>query len=720
MKYQQTGEIDVSRVFGPEIDRIQLFYSTPEYYTAQKKNSHAIQQEQLAAGLITESETFQTKSDDFFPYSSAENSYWTGYFTSRTSFKRFERVASSFLLASRQIDALYGNSTSARNSASLYTLEDALGMAQHHDAITGTAKQHVANDYSFHLQAGIDKAAEHIQSLLSDAIGGQETPMRLSHCPLLNESICEASVHASAPDKPGFYTVVYNPLVTARSSILRLPVAQKAVFTIENLATNEKSAVPSYAMPAHCCCCDRFVVNLDTGPVPALGAITYRVVWAYNVSSDRQNDPVGVSQERHGDKLVVTNSHFSATFDDKGLIRSVRIDDNVKKLSQTWGYYTSFDCNLDQSVVPSEDPTQNSGAYIFRPSTPAQSAIPFRPISHEVVKTTASVEIRLTFEESWISQVTRISKDAPFVEVEYSVGPIPIEDGRGKEVVFKYHSSVRNNATFYTDSNGREFQKRVLNYRPTWNLDVYEPLAGNFYPINAAIYIEDNESSLSVALDRSQGGTSLRDGEIEIMVQRRTLMDDNKGVDEPMNETIGGMTPYPPYGNALRLGPGVVVRGTHRILVGNGPHGAAQARSTMDGVFAEPLVFIAPVDDETLDVPSKLQNPTLHSPLGQCPPGVFLLTFARTSNDDSMYLARFAHQFDVGEDETFNQPITFDLGEVFADFHIIAAVEMSLTGNEKIRSLNDLSVTLKQMEIKTFEVTLNPSADMSTIIRRRR
>lgn len=36
--------------------------------------------------------------------------------------------------------------------------------------------------------------------------------------------------------------------------------------------------------------------------------------------------------------------------------------------------------------------------------------------------------------------------------------------------------------------------------------------------------------------DRSQGGSSLNKGEIEIMLNRRTLRDDNKGVGEPLNE----------------------------------------------------------------------------------------------------------------------------------------------------------------------------------------
>ena len=37
---------------------------------------------------------------------------------------------------------------------------------------------------------------------------------------------------------------------------------------------------------------------------------------------------------------------------------------------------------------------------------------------------------------------------------------------------------------------------------------------------------------------------SLADGEVELMVHRRLLYDDSRGVGEPLNETQG-ITPYP-------------------------------------------------------------------------------------------------------------------------------------------------------------------------------
>lgn len=41
------------------------------------------------------------------------------------------------------------------------------------------------------------------------------------------------------------------------------------------------------------------------------------------------------------------------------------------------------------------------------------------------------------------------------------VGPIPVEDGIGKEVAAQITTNMETNKTFYTDSNGRDFIKRV-------------------------------------------------------------------------------------------------------------------------------------------------------------------------------------------------------------------------------------------------------------------
>ncbi len=70
---------------------------------------------------------------------------WTGYFTSRPAFKLHERDANALLQSARQAKVLFRGDD--RYLDSLRILQRALGVAQHHDAITGTAKTHVDQDY---------------------------------------------------------------------------------------------------------------------------------------------------------------------------------------------------------------------------------------------------------------------------------------------------------------------------------------------------------------------------------------------------------------------------------------------------------------------------------------------------------------------------------------------------------------------------------------------
>ena len=107
---------------------------------------------------------------------------------------------------------------------------------------------------------------------------------------------------------------------------------------------------------------------------------------------------------------------------------------------------------------------------------------------------------------------------------------------------------VRNNRTFYTDSEGLEMQKRILDYRPTWDFVGYLNVTQNYYPVNSAIAIRDEvtKNQMTVMNSRSQGGSSLMEGQIELMHHRRLQFDDWRGVGEPLNETDE-------YGNGIQV-----------------------------------------------------------------------------------------------------------------------------------------------------------------------
>lgn len=62
-----------------------VFYSSPSCYikALNEANQH-----------------WPVKTDDFFPYASDPHAYWTGYYTSRPTSKRFERIGNNFLQVS--------------------------------------------------------------------------------------------------------------------------------------------------------------------------------------------------------------------------------------------------------------------------------------------------------------------------------------------------------------------------------------------------------------------------------------------------------------------------------------------------------------------------------------------------------------------------------------------------------------------------------------------
>ncbi|XP_062103812.1 alpha-mannosidase-like [Humulus lupulus] len=81
-------------------------------------------------------------------------------------------------------------------------------------------------------------------------------------------------------------------------------------------------------------------------------------------------------------------------------------------------------------------------------------------------------------------------------------------------------TNMETNKVFYTDLNGRDFLKRVRDYREDWSLSVTQPVAGNYYLLNLGIFMADKKSELSVLVDCATGGASIADGQLELMLHR--------------------------------------------------------------------------------------------------------------------------------------------------------------------------------------------------------
>jgi len=115
-----------------------------------------------------------------------------------------------------------------------------------------------------------------------------------------------------------------------------------------------------------------------------------------------------------------------------------------------------------------------------------------------------------------------IDESKQSIKFEVDIDSLPDIKFDGYEVIAKWHvENFENNQTFYTDANGLEMQKRILNYRPTWDIqenynDSNENITANFYPIQQAISMKtvDEKRIFTVTNDRSQSGSALEEGSI--------------------------------------------------------------------------------------------------------------------------------------------------------------------------------------------------------------
>ena len=684
------------------------------------------------------------KTTDAFPYSSGAHSVWSGYFSSRAALKGFVRETSALSLAARQLQAWAAPPADAGPTNPLWLLEQGLGVAQHHDAVSGTSKQVVAFDYARRLSAGRAAAGAAMDAWISALLG---VPAGLAvswvACDLANATLCDVTA-AAAASGGAVALFLHNAQSQARAAApLRVPVLVSAAAP-SWAALGGDGATPLAAQLVPASAADaslRAYYGAPAGaaphwlcfyapPRPAAG---FAVVFVAPVAAPAlapATAPSVVTQHalRAGAPGAnVSNGVVTLSFDaDTGLLSGYASTSPGSAprvaLSQELLAYAP-------SVGDAAD-GQASGAYVFRPNA-SQAAAPVAPggaLSLETVEGPIVNEARQAL-TPWAWTTVRLwARAEAELESEFTVGPLPAAPlaGAGTELVSRWRTGWATGARWDTDSNGREWQPRMRDARPDYNLTLTEPVAMNYYPVNTAARLVDVASgaAMVVLTDRTQGGGSLADGDLELMVHRRLMRDDGKGVLEALNEP--GVS-----------GGGLVVRGAHRVLLAAAGAAAAAHRAALQDALA-PIVWRAaalPAGSgarawAAAALPRGANASLLAAPL---PPNVFLCTLHALG--PARALLRLAHTFEAGEGGALGNNATVALARLFAPpaLRVVAAVELTLTGGQPLADVepvsyrfaaaggaaetvtlpvvppppagDDLVVTLGPMQIRTFSVT---------------
>ena len=381
----------------------------------------------------------------------------------------------------------------------LEKLKQTVGVIQHHDAITGTEKQHVTDDYH-----------RRIHLALEESFSAFSLEENLHVCSMLNMSQCLVSENM----ENSLTISVYNPLSRERTTSIRIPVVEDGAYILrdENSAPIPTQVLP---LPEHVLTLPgrnssaKFELVATLKNIPPLGFTNLILTKDSSVVSK-------LRKKKKATLFLLSNNKTKLVYKHK--------KNRFYLTNKMTGKESEFDLDIMYYVGHrgnnSEFEFRASGAYIFRPD--GDDPISFGPpVAVEEYTGDLVDELHLKYEEEWINIIIRTYKTDPMIEVDWTVGPIPISDEIGKEVIIRYSSNIENNGEFVTDSNGRQLLSRIRNYRPTFEINMTEPTAQNYYPVNSKILLRNEAGSeLGVLVDRSQGGGSIKDGSVELMVHR--------------------------------------------------------------------------------------------------------------------------------------------------------------------------------------------------------
>ena len=518
--------------------RVNVFYSTPAAYVAARH----------AADLA-----WPLKTDDFFPYADCPTCMWTGFYASRPALKRNIRQAGGELAAVRQlaaravVEAGGTDDASGTWAAALDTFEEAVSLGQHHDAVTGTSQQHVANDYAARLEAGREGLRGLVgEALLKEAGGGSgDAPATapIEWCPALNASVCPASAAASAAGRP-FAVLAYNSLARPRRQGILIPVhaGGTAAASSWKVTGPGGAAVPSQLQPvspgaaraaaslvaaggasAESAPAHELAFVVEVGPLataafvvsPADGreagaAVRAGVVGQWGGGGGGAADPATTATapvllRPTGDAATTrpppATLHLhpsTGELNALGLTHSGALREMNLAISAAW--YNASDGGPSAHAAPGTPDGEwgsPSGAYIFRPhSRHTLGCGGDGGLGRPLVTALAGpvlAEARQDF-GPWAATTIRTWAGLAFeeggLEVEWTAGPLPA-DGTGREVVISYATDLDTRGALTTDANGRTALTRFRDARPTWDLNVTAPVSGNFYPVTAAAVLEE-------------------------------------------------------------------------------------------------------------------------------------------------------------------------------------------------------------------------------------
>ena len=542
---------EIRKIFGTN-EKVNFFYSTPEKYFNSVKEELTKNNKNL--NIFENFTNF-----DFFPLKT--DCFWTGFYTSRPYLKGYIRKASNvfysmskyFSMNTLTNQNVYTNETNLLGNLfpHLNFFREMVSLTQHHDAITGTCKQYVAQDYIDNLK-NIIREVEYnfkndIENMLDIKIGNI-----CYNNYLVDQKLCSSDFmkESGFPGNNKIKIVIINPMTRSINSTSNNVLINIEIFN--SYTYYEVEGIPSDFF----CLNERILKNEEY--------FRYRNKCFLNFFYEFKNgeDFIYITLVKL-EKGKKSNKYYKLIdVENQPKIELIKNNYNIKNLTffpKNFEFSVEF---LDEQMkLKNINFTYYDGMYYGNADKCNDGAYQFSPYNKYPEK------INIDYENSFyiignigIIFVTRnIDSSFTFFYIFYNPFFIKVEHffdnlddtyflnrfSFGYSFVFKTniknHLENSENPIFYTDSNGMEMMQRIVDkfiYTETANIKI----GGNFYPVSSSISIrdeinsDDNRNMVTIFNDRPQAGSGIVPGAIVLILQRMSYGSDNKGLIENMYE----------------------------------------------------------------------------------------------------------------------------------------------------------------------------------------
>uniref|UniRef100_A0A0N4ZBQ4 Alpha-mannosidase n=1 Tax=Parastrongyloides trichosuri TaxID=131310 RepID=A0A0N4ZBQ4_PARTI len=497
--------------------------------------------------LIEEKINISTVSGDFFTYADGDQDYWSGYYTSRPFYKRFDRVLMDAL---RTAEIIFGNVLSKieKNEQNLFLqnidynklvyARRALSLFQHHDGISGTSKDFVVIDFGKKMFKAIQYCYEIIEKCVQYGLDGYISDhAKVSILNKVNSFNKSSRVNAITINNN---IIIFNPLSRdVKRELICTKVKSEKLFVIDGIDINDQEVHPNIKMEKK-----NNIIRVSSESyilcyITSIKAFDIKIFKLIDL--EKSLVKVKMAKIYTSDVMIETNHLFSKYINISTVannstfifskIHGVSINTKTGYIKSIGNYPVSYD--FVYYSMKQHGP--KSGAYLFHPAgkpkklnsnentyiiTQGQLYNKAIVIGPEKIKLLHKIECKISSPE--------------YVDISNSVD---ISRRRNFEVAMKIKTNnekndmmIKNGNVFYTDLNGYQIIKR----KRLKSL----PIQGNFYPMPSTTFIQDNYKRLTLLSNQPLGCSSQEEGSIEVILDRTSSYDDNRGLGSGVIDNI--------------------------------------------------------------------------------------------------------------------------------------------------------------------------------------